>query len=255
MSRSFEISLGVKQGGINSPDYFSCFVDDLIGTLRKCRVGCSVYKLCLAVILFADDICLLAPTRSALQRLIDSSAAFCDAHGLTFNPSKSKILVFSRKKVDFSQLQPVRLNGANVDFVTSISYLGVKIESNRGLCFSAADDLRTFYRAANSILTALHKPSEEILMQLLYTNCVPILSYACNIKQFSAQDMRNCNTAINDAIRKIFTFNRWESVRTLRESFGMKSIYEMFATASDNFQSSLLSHHNSVLRQLCNISI
>ena len=85
------------------------------------------------MILFADDIRLLAPTRSALERLIDSSAAFFDAYGLTFNPSKSKTLVFSRKKVDFSQLQTVRLNGANVDFVTSISYLGVKIESNRGL--------------------------------------------------------------------------------------------------------------------------
>ena len=209
----------------------------------------------LSVILFADDICLLAPTRSALQRLIESSASFCEVYGLTFNPSKSKILVFSRKKVDFAQLKPILLNGFAVDYVTSILYLGVEIESDRGLRFPASKDLRTFYRAANSILTALHKPSEEVLIKLLYTNCVPIITYACHVKQFSAHDMRNCNTAINDAIRRIFTFNRWESVRSLRESFGMKSLYDIFARAAFDFQNSLPSHHNSVLRLICTIPV
>ena len=66
-------------------------------------------------------------------------------------------------------------------------------------------------------------------MHLLYTSCLPIITYACNAKEFSANDMRDLNTAVNDAIRKIYSFNRWESVRVLREGSGMKSIYEIFA--------------------------
>ena len=90
-------------------------------------------------------------------------------------------------------------------------------------------------------------------MQLLYTNCVPIIAYACDIKCYSARDMRDCNTALSDAIRKIFSFNRWESVRTLRESCGMKSLYEIFAISKRKFDDSILVHPNSVLRHIRDI--
>ena len=76
-SRRFDIPLGIKQGGINSPDLFSCYVDELIQLLKRSKIGCHLYKVYLAIIMFADDICLLAPTRSALQHL-DKSAAFCN---------------------------------------------------------------------------------------------------------------------------------------------------------------------------------
>ena len=116
--------------------------------------------------------CLLAPTRSSLQKLIDKSASFCQKKGLNFNPKKSKVLIFSKKKVETEKLKPILLNGGEVEYVTSIKYLGVSIECNRGLTFSAKSDLQTFHRAANSILTVLKKPSEEILLHLLSTNCI-----------------------------------------------------------------------------------
>ena len=249
-SRRFEIPLGIKQGGINSPDFFSCYFDGLVQLLRKSQIGCHMYKLYLGIILFADDICLLAPTRSALQSLINMSASYCHKQGLNFNPRKSKVLVFSKKKIDFSILSPILLNGDVVQFSPAITYLGVLIESDRGFCVSATNDLRSFYRAANSVLSALHKPSEEVLMQLLYTNCVPIITYACGVKSYSARDMRDCNTAINNSIRKIFTFHRWESVRSLRESLGFQSVYDIFARTTENFHKSMAVQQNSVLRQI-----
>ena len=249
-SRSFEIPLGIKQGGINSPDFFSCYFDGLIQLMRQSKIGCHLYKMYVAIILFADDICLLAPARSTLQRLIDKCADFCEKIGLSFNPQKSKVLVFSKKKVDFSALAPISIGSNAVEYVASIVYLGVTITSSHGIGFSAANDIRTYHRAANSILSALKKPSEEILMHLLYTNCVPVISYACAVKAYSAHEMRDCYTAINNLIRKIFTFHRWESVHTLRESFGLKSIYEIFAQMAKRFIDSLPDHRNSILRRI-----
>ena len=66
-SRSFTVLLGIKQGGINSPKFFSIYLDDLTRILRCCHM----YQLFDAAILFADDICLIAPTRSSLQELMD----------------------------------------------------------------------------------------------------------------------------------------------------------------------------------------
>ena len=189
-------------------------------------------------------------TNSSLEALIAVSADYCNKLGLQFNPKKSKILVFSKKNTDLNTLKPILLNGSSVDYVSSVKYLGVTIVSDRGLTFSGRNEIQTFYRAANSILTSLNKPDEDVLMQLLNTNCVPILTYACNIKCLSAQDMRDCNTAVNDAVRKIFTFHRWESVRILREEFKMKSIYELFHIASKKFRLSLAHHPNSILRRI-----
>ena len=67
------------------------------------------------------------------------------------------------------------------------------------------------------------------------------------VKSFSARDMCDCNTAINDAIRKTFTFKRWESVRSLREALGQKYIYEIFAEARKKFLNTLANHPNSIL--------
>ena len=144
----------------------------------------------------------------------------------------------------------ILLYKSEIEYVTSIKYLGVTVVSEKGIHFSAVDDLRNFYRAANSILNTLNKPNEEVQMQLLYANCVPILSYACAVKDFKARDFMDCNTALNDAIRKIFSFHRWESVRALREGFGYPSLTEIFEKAKTKFHSRLTSHHNGVISWL-----
>ena len=46
-----------------------------------------MYKLFLAIILFADDICLLAP---ALEKLIEMSTNYCTNLGLTFTQKSQK---------------------------------------------------------------------------------------------------------------------------------------------------------------------
>ena len=207
-----------------------------------------MFNVFVAIILFADDICLLAPTRSALSKLIDNCSSYCKDHCLEFNPTKSKVVVFSKKRVDHGLLNPVLIDGKVIEYVRSIKYLGTTIIGDSGFSFSAAQDLCNFYRSSNAILNVLNKPNEEILMHLLYTNCVPTLTYASSVKSFSSKDMADCTTALNDAIRKIFSFNRWESVRVLRTNFGYKSLVEIFAIASKKFLASLPHHDNSIIR-------
>ena len=250
VSNSFSVPLGIKQGGINSPEFFSCYFDGLTKLLREKKIGCHMYGIFLAIILFADDICLLAPTRSALEKMISTCTGYCSRYGLDFNTKKSKIMVFSGKKVSYDSLKPIYMNGKLVDYVNSVTYLGTKIVSDRGFGFSSSDDRLSFYRSANSILNSLQKPKEEVLIHLLYAFCIPTLTYACAIKEYPYQQMQDCNTAVNDAIRKIVTFERWESVRKLRLGFGYKSLIEMFAFAKKKFNDGLISHPNCLIRRI-----
>ena len=223
--------------------------------LRKDKIGCHIGVLFLSAILFADDVCLLAPTRLALQRMIDNCSSYCSRYGLSFNSKKSKIMIFDKRAVDVASVKPILLNGDVIEVVSRIKYLGTTITSTPSFNFMAEPDLHSFYRSANSVLNVLKKPDETVLMQLLYSNCVPTLTYACAVKEFSAREMADCNTAINNAIRRIFSFHRWESTRSLREGLGYPSLFDIFAKARDKFVKSLSHHGNSIVSSLYRINV
>ena len=122
--------------------------------------------------------------------------------------------------------------------------------SKSGLSFSSTTVIRSFHRAANAILNGPVKPQSNVLLKLLYSNCVPILSYACAVKEYSSSDMYRCHVALNNAIRKILSYAVWQSIRHLRMSFGYDSLYEIFAKAESKFLASAAHSSNSVICHL-----
>ena len=52
----------------------------------------------------------------------------------------------------------------------------------------------------------------EVILKVLYTNCVPAA------REISAGDMCHCHAAINDAEWKIFSYAIWDSIRHLQLS-------------------------------------
>ena len=145
------------------------------------------------------------------------------------------------------------LNGSPIDYVPEWKYLGTTITSGNTLGFSARPDLTAFFRAANTITGALTNAHEHTLVNLIYCNCVPILTYACAVKVFSAQEMSNCNLAINNALRRVFGFSDWRSIRYLREAFGVESVYVLFKKAQDRFHASCRTHSNPVISYIFNL--
>jgi len=56
-----------------SPYLFSVYIDGVVYRVRECRVGCFAKSHCVSVLLYADDILLLAPSVTALQQLVLAS--------------------------------------------------------------------------------------------------------------------------------------------------------------------------------------
>ena len=250
-SASFLVTSGVRQGGILSPRLFIMYVDDLLILLRKSKAGCHIAELFVAAIMYADDLALLAPTRNSLQTLLDVCQKYGMEWCITYNPSKTNLMTFGRQ-VDY---QPVYLNGISISPVSECKYLGVNVVAGKGFSTSSRKPLSSFYCSANTILNILRKPSEQVQMQLLYTNCVPILTYACEVKSFTGRDMTRYDVALNDCIRKVFSFHRWESTRELRRSFGYDSITEIFAKRQRNFLQCLRLTCNPVLVKIRSLTL
>ena len=251
-SHEFDVPLGTKQGGISSPGFFSVYINDLVKILRKSGVGCHMIRMFVGCILFADDLALMAPTRYALQQMIDICRTYCEKYCLQFNAAKSKAMIIGRSsKVVCSD---ITISGQPIEWVSEWKYLGTTISAGKRFSFSARPDITNFFRASNSVIHVLTDAHEHTLLTLLFTNCVPILTYACSIKEYSASEMSDCNVAMNNVIRKIFGFKDWRSIRTLREIFGFKSLYEVFKVAKDGFLSKCSHSPNPIIAHISSLT-
>ena len=147
VSRTFKVTSGVRQGGILSPRLFTLYVDDLLLALRNSGVGCHIVDKFIGAIMYADDLALLAPTRSSLQKLLN----ICHSYGikwcLTYNTTKTTVMVFGRS----NECQSLYLNDMPISFVTEYKYLGVWIIAGKEFLTSARKPLSTFYCCANTI--------------------------------------------------------------------------------------------------------
>ena len=90
MSVYFMAINGVKQGGVSSPVLFCLYIDDLLLTLSKSGVGCFIGKNFVGALAYADDIILVAPTASALHKLLSICGDYASEYCISFNAAKSK---------------------------------------------------------------------------------------------------------------------------------------------------------------------
>ena len=166
---------------------------------------------------------LISPTRGSMQQLLDVCAEYESKYCLKFNVSKSNVMVFGKASGMVKTVSPLLLGGDSLDFVTSTKYLGFHIVADLSFGLSVTEDLCKFYGAIYSVLTVLTKPKEQVLMMLLYTNCVLMLSYGAAIKDrvFTAKENHLFDVAVNNAVRRIFSFRRWQVFVNYVSSFIM----------------------------------
>ena len=82
----------LRQGRILSPKLFTLYVNQLVNKLIVCNAGCYFNSMCINHVMYADDICLLAPTASAMQSLLDVCYEYGTDNDIKFNPIKCTYL-------------------------------------------------------------------------------------------------------------------------------------------------------------------
>ena len=75
-SHRFPVSNGCRQGSVVSPIFFSVYIDKLIKLLRRLSIGCTIAGVYYGILVYADDICLLCPSREGLQTMLNECHKF-----------------------------------------------------------------------------------------------------------------------------------------------------------------------------------
>jgi len=94
---------------------------------------------------------------------------------------------------------------------------------------------RKFYTACNSILTYCKHDDEMIKLQLVKLYCQQLLSYYIGTLYIANRDAQLLGVSWNDAYRKIFGYNRWESVRDLQIACGQETSDGLYVDARRRF--------------------
>ena len=129
-SSLFSIVNGTRQGSILSPSLFALYVDELLVELRKLGVGCRVAGVFMGAVGFCDDILLLAPTRDAMQLMLNTCQQFATRNNLKFstdpNPEKSKTKCIFVRGLSKREDKPANLylDGKELPWVESAAHLG-----------------------------------------------------------------------------------------------------------------------------------
>ena len=88
LSQPFEVTNGVRQGGVLSPLFFSIYIDDLLLKLKNAGYGCNIGNYFVGALGYADDIVLLCPTKEGLRKMIKICEFYAAEHDLIFNGKK-----------------------------------------------------------------------------------------------------------------------------------------------------------------------
>ena len=79
---------------------------------------------------------------------------------------------------------------------------------------------RKFFVACNSILGKAKCLNDIIKLSLMESYCLPILSYATVAMKLTHAQICDLNACWNSVYRRIFGFNKWESVRVFIHDMG-----------------------------------
>ena len=81
-SKQFRVLNGYRQESVLSPSLFSLYMNELLVKLRNSGIRCHIGGLFFGAAFYADDLVLLAPSRSALQKMLQICEHYAESHSL-----------------------------------------------------------------------------------------------------------------------------------------------------------------------------
>ena len=210
LSSGFHVSNGVRQGSLISPIFFNIYVNDLSNVLNSKRCGCNLNGVNYNHLLYADDTILLAPSPSALQKLITICERFASNNEIIYNPNKSRIMCIQPNK-DKVKVPVFTINGKNVMIVEQFKYLGFCISSDMKDDCDINRQIRSFYSRGNIVIKCFRHCSDEVKSLLFKTYCSNM--YCSHLwSKYSIYSFRKLKTSFNRIFRMLFNLDRRASI-------------------------------------------
>ena len=195
--------------------------------------------------MYADDLLLMSASISDMQCMLDLCATFGVNNNIIFNQKKSFCLRIGKLACEGDSR--MRLGNMDLNWVESLKYLGIMLSAGNALTVDVGYMKRRFYVSCNSVLNKCKVVNDVVKLHLVKAFCLPMLTYCVAALDLTKQNIRDLAVCWNDAFRKIFHYNRWESVKDVQYFFGelpFEQLYDLmrwkFLSSTNNCRMSVV---------------
>jgi len=255
-SNYFDIMKGLLQGECLSAKLFTLFIDDIVERLDKSGIASiKIGKKDVHILLYADDIVVLASNVFDLQAKIDVIRKFFEDNDLNVNLGKTKIVLFKYGKPR-NNLPKVYWGENEIEFVKEYTYLGVPFYSN----FNMADACQNFISKA--------KNAENLLFSLMYRSKIKTTHSRLTIYKSLVKSMLSyCSTIWgidcinrleifqNNFLRRLYRLPKIASKWFIRMETGCESFVVSYIKNILNFWKRIVNKPSNSLIYNCYIKL
>ena len=204
----FRQIIGVRQGDILSPTLFSLFINDLVDCVKDVDGGTYVGDTEVRILLYADDIVIIAEDEEKLQGMLDKVDSWCRTWRLSINNTKTEVIHF-RKEHDPQTDFDFKFGDAEIEKVASYKYLGLDLTYSMNFTHT----VEVLAKAASRSLGQLaHKYytndglSFDTYTALYNAYVIPIMNYGAGV--WGGPKYPKCDTVQHRAMRTFLGVNK-----------------------------------------------
>lgn len=202
VSESFQLTAGVRQGGVLSAPLFTFFVDIVLTKLDN--YGCKMHGLNVGSFMYADDLVLLSPCISELQVMINIVCQTLADIDLKLNSNKSCCIRIGKRC--YADCTDVQSSFGPIPWMSKTSYLGIEIlkAPKFSICY---DNVKSnFYSSFNALYGKLGAINDvTVSLKLVFSIALPCLLYAQEALPQTNAIFRSIELPWSRAFMKIFS--------------------------------------------------
>ena len=221
----FPIKTGIRQGDSLSPTLFAIFINDLALEIKEKHKGIRLNdNVNVPILLYADDIILLASSPGELKNMLKTVYNWCNRWRLKVNSSKTKVMHFRSKKRPLTE-ETFYYGEQPLEIVHSYKYLGAIFDEH----ITFEECAKTLSKAAGRKLGHMFVMNRKLegigyktYTRLYESRIDPVAFYASSVwgvKNFKFQDAIQ-----NKAIRLFLGVSKYTTNMAIQGDMGWPSV-------------------------------
>ena len=179
----FQTKTGVMQGDSFSPTAFNIFINDLAMSLKELNIGVKINNMCIPILMYADDVVILANDEVELQTLLTHVNRWCKKWLMTVNLKKSKVMHFRPKNVN-QCINDMYLGDDKLDYIDTYKYLGVYFNEHLDFQFHCNTLKDAGTRALGAVIGKFRELNDlpyESFYKCFDSNVNPVTDYGAEV--------------------------------------------------------------------------
>jgi len=121
---------------------------------------------------------------------------------------------------DYTVSNIITCDGHKLPWSNEIRYLGTYIVQCRQFKCSLDYAKKSLFRSLNAIFGKIGRnASEEVILELIRSKCIPILIYGLECFALTKSDLKSMDFAVNRFLMKLFRSNNTEIIAECRRYF------------------------------------